>query len=61
MTQLLRPLAGQATYLAAAHQHFLDAGGRWAIAPYVSYDATFVPAVMLLLRCCSDARSLGKG
>jgi hypothetical protein len=45
----LPPSAGNTGYLTAAHKHYTDAGGRWQVSPYVSWDAAFPPAIVLLL------------
>jgi hypothetical protein len=51
---------GQArtSYLAAAHKHYVAAGGRWQLSPYISYDSQFVPAASVLIRCTLLRRQL---
>lgn len=49
----LRP-AANASYLAAAHRHWRDAGGMYgqagSVNPYVSWDSLYAPAAALLLK-----------
>ncbi|KAL4457269.1 hypothetical protein ABPG75_012134 [Micractinium tetrahymenae] len=50
---------GNASYLVAAHRHWRDAGG-WSgdeVSPYVSYDAVYGPAAVLLLGIARDTGS----